>query len=186
MKPLRTSCMSAFSRFSLFGNYKNPKWNPNRNMVICSMGPGGLITCTNPTWNPNRKLANCSMGPGDIITCKKPNETPNRSKIIFSNGLMVAGSALGVCPRGKPLVLWVKLPEGKGLVHTAAGYEILHPKDGWNIWNPLMGQTTNGCRISSSHRRWGFGPMSWLVTRKSSSGRPVTFQARCLSLLGIQ
>ena len=26
---------------------------------------------------------------------------------------MVAGSALGVCPPGNPLVLWVKLPEGK-------------------------------------------------------------------------
>ena len=27
--------------------------------------------------------------------------------------MMVAGSALRVCPLGKPLVLWVKLPEGK-------------------------------------------------------------------------
>ena len=32
--------------------------------------------------------------------------------VNVSNGLIVAGSALRVCPLGKPLVLWVKLPEG--------------------------------------------------------------------------
>ena len=40
VNPLRTSCMSAFSRFSLFLNYINPKGNPNRNMANSSMGPG--------------------------------------------------------------------------------------------------------------------------------------------------
>ena len=49
------------------------------------MGPEGFITCMNPKWNPNRKMGN------------------------VSNGLIVAGSALGVCPLGKPLVLWVTL-----------------------------------------------------------------------------
>ena len=33
----------------------NPTWNPNRNMVNCSMGPGDSMTCINPKWNPNRK-----------------------------------------------------------------------------------------------------------------------------------
>ena len=84
VNPLRTSCMSAFSRFSLSWSCINPKWNPNRNMVDSSMGPGGFITCINPKWNPN----------GNKVTC--------------SDGLMVAGSALGVCPPAKPLVLWVK------------------------------------------------------------------------------
>ena len=50
------------------------------------------------------------MGPGDFITCIKPQYNPSRSEVNFSNGLMVAGSALGVCPLGKPLVLWVNIP----------------------------------------------------------------------------
>ena len=85
VNPLRTSCMSAFSRFSLFWSYKTPKGNLNRNMANCSMGPGGFVTCINPKWNPNRR------------------------KVNSSNGLIVAGSALRVCPLGKPLVLWVTL-----------------------------------------------------------------------------
>ena len=44
VNPLRTSCMSAFSRFSLFWSYINPKGNPHRNMANCSMGPGDFIT----------------------------------------------------------------------------------------------------------------------------------------------
>ena len=39
---LRTSCMSAFSRFSLVWSYINPQWNPN--IVNCSMGPGNFMS----------------------------------------------------------------------------------------------------------------------------------------------
>ena len=126
--------MSAFSCFSLFWSYINPKWNPNT--VNGSMGPVDLVTCINPKWAPNRNMVNGSMGPGDLVTCINPKRTPksnmanysmglggfvtrtnpkwnpNRNKVNFPNALMVAGLAPGVCPLGKPLVLWVKLPEG--------------------------------------------------------------------------
>ena len=68
VNPLRTSCMSAFSRFSLFWSYINPKGNPHRNMANCSMGLGDFITCMNPEGNPNTNMVNCSMGPGDFKT----------------------------------------------------------------------------------------------------------------------
>ena len=69
VNPLRTSCMSAFSRFSFFLSYINPKGNPSRNIANCSMGPGDFITCINPKGNPNRNRVNCSMGWWDFITC---------------------------------------------------------------------------------------------------------------------
>ena len=43
VSPLRTSCMSAFSRFSLFfelNSLYSLRGNPNRNMANSSMGPG--------------------------------------------------------------------------------------------------------------------------------------------------
>ena len=89
VNPLQTSCMSAFSRFSRFWSYINPKGNPIRNMANCSMGPGNFITCMNPK-DPkgilNRNMVNCSMGPGDFITCIHPKSNPNRNMANCSIG----------------------------------------------------------------------------------------------------
>ena len=79
---LQTSCMSAFSPFSLFWSYIkiNPKWNLNRKMVHCSMGPGMVATCINPKWNPNRNMVNCFMGPQNYMPCIyiKPKWDPKK------------------------------------------------------------------------------------------------------------
>ena len=95
VNPLRTSCMSAFSRFSLFWSYTNPKGNPHRNMANCSMGPGDFITLKETliqiwlivpwgrrilklVWSLHETLidmANCSMGPGGFKTDRTLNET---------------------------------------------------------------------------------------------------------------
>ena len=82
---LRTSCVSAFSLFSLFW----PVWSIHVSSchghvhfstlyaslnetlievwVICSMGPVDFITSVNPKWNPTKSMVLCSIGPGHVI-----------------------------------------------------------------------------------------------------------------------
>ena len=69
VNPLRTSCMLAFSRFSLFLELYKPYMKSYRHMVNCSEGLGDLMTYINPiTYNPSRNELNCSKGPRDLIT----------------------------------------------------------------------------------------------------------------------
>ena len=98
--------------------YINPKWNPSRSMVNCSMGPEYFMTCIHPKWNPNRSMDTCSMGPGDLIIWIKPKWNPNRNIVNCSMGpgdfpmgwwLLgpPSGMAPRVCPFGPYLILRV-------------------------------------------------------------------------------
>ena len=97
VNPLRTSCVSASSPFSLFWNVQTSSchshvhfstWNPNRSMVSCSTGPGDFITnvckCqnVNPKWNPNRSMVTCPMGILGILK-SLPYVNPKWNKIPF-------------------------------------------------------------------------------------------------------
>ena len=106
---------------------------PNGSMVICSMGPGDFITYVNPkypTWNLNRSMVICSGY--TLHHCIKVycSNTPCLKQVGMNGKKLalwwwfqswVAGSALGVW--GKPLVLWIKLPDG---IHQLQGHASGH------------------------------------------------------------
>ena len=106
---------------------------PNGSMVICSMGPGDFITYVNPkypTWNLNKVWLFVLVIHYIIASRFTVPILHVSSRLVWMEKKLalwwwfqswVAGSALGVW--GKPLVLWIKLPDG---IHQLQGHASGH------------------------------------------------------------